>query len=142
MVETRCDCAGLRLALMERVRRVVVSLLALAVFLPTLASARARWMTGVDLYVREACCCPALRKVAPPAAPTWQKVCCKLDKRSAVGLPPAAQTSAPRAVPGPVATVAFAPAAPERRAMARSISPRAQAPPPPTLLAQFRGLLL
>lgn len=125
-------------------RRVVLAILALTVLIPSLAEARARWMTDVDLYVREACCCPP-RKVAttpPPAMPTVQKLCCKLEKRSATPLPITAEAAAPAMPAVPLASFAFVPVMPPVRVTAMAITPRAQAPPDSTLLAQFRGLLL
>jgi hypothetical protein len=123
-------------------RRIVLAILALTVLLPSLADARARWMTDVDLYVRDVCCCPPRKVVPPPAVPSLQKVCCKLEKRTASPLPVTAETAAP-AMPGaPVASFALVPAAPHATSTAVAITPRAQAPPDSTLLAQFRGLLL
>ena len=46
-------------------RRIVLALLALVVLLPSLAQARARWLTDVDVYFRDECCCPPNR--AQPA---------------------------------------------------------------------------
>ena len=123
-------------------RRVVLAILALTVLLPSLADARARWMTDVDLYVRDVCCCPPRRVVPPPAAPTLQKVCCKLEKRTASSLPVTAETTAPAMPTAPVASFAIVPEAPRVPATVAAITPRAQAPPDSTLLAQFRGLLL
>lgn len=127
-------------------RRVVLALLALTVLLPSLAQARARWMTDMDLYVRDTCCCPprSMKKKAQPAPtlPTVQKRCCTVEKRSAAALPLATETPTPPAV-APLATpVASVDVMPPPRAVVVTIVPRAQAPPPPTLLAQARGLLL
>ncbi|HSN29446.1 MAG TPA: hypothetical protein VLT45_24315 [Kofleriaceae bacterium] len=124
-------------------RRIVLTLLALTVLLPSLAQARARWMTDVDLYVRDTCCCPPKKKVQPvPSLPTVQKVCCTLEKRSATALPLASETPTPPAV-APLATpVASIEIVPPPRTVVVTIVPRAQAPPAPTLLAQARGLLL
>lgn len=125
-------------------RRIVLAILALTVLLPSLAEARARWMTDVDLYVREACCCPPRKLATAPAPtmPTVQKVCCKLEKRAASPLPITAEVSAPAMPAAPVASFSFVPEIPPVRTIAAAITPRAQAPPDSTLLAQFRGLLL
>ncbi len=124
-------------------RRIVLAVLALTVLLPSLAQARARWMTDIDLYVRDVCCCPPKKKVQPaPTLPTVQKLCCTLEKRSAAALPLASESPAPPAV-APLATpVASIEVVPPPRALVVAIVPRAQAPPAPTLLAQARGLLL
>jgi len=123
-------------------RRIVLALLALAVLLPSLAQARARWMTDVDVYVRDECCCPPKKVQHAPPVSTLQKVCCTLEKRSATALPLATESSAPPVaalLATPVAIVSVMP--PVRDAVAM-IVPRAQAPPVSTLLAQSRGLLL
>ncbi len=124
-------------------RRIALTVLALAVLLPSLAQARARWMTDVDLYVRDVCCCPPKRKAQPaPSLPTLQKLCCTLEKRSAAALPLASESPTPPAI-APLATpVASIEIIPPPRAVVVTIVPRAQAPPAPTLLAQARGLLL
>jgi hypothetical protein len=123
-------------------RRVVLALLALAVFLPSLAQARARWMTDVDLYVRDECCCPPKKVEQPRTLPTYQKACCKLEKRSATALPLASEGSAAPNVAIAATAVAVVPVTPPLRDVVVAIVPRAQAPPLTTLLAQFRGLLL
>ena len=123
-------------------RRIILSLLALTVLLPSLAQARARWMTDVDLYVRETCCCPPKKVTAPPAKPTLQKPCCRLEKLSASALPLASESPAPPAVAAVATPIAITFAMPPLRAVVSAIVPRAQAPPTSTLLAQARGLLL
>lgn len=123
-------------------RRIVLTLLALAVFLPSLAQARARWMTDVDLLVREPCCCPPKKLQQPPPQPTVQKLCCKFEKLSATALPLASESpDAPAIAPPATPTVITFVMAPQR-AVAVAIVPRAQAPPTSTLLSQARGLLL
>ena len=123
-------------------RRLVLTLLALTVLLPSLAQARARWMTDVDLYVRDECCCPPKKVQPAPRLPTLQKLCCKLEKRSAAALPLASESPAPPAI-APLATpIAIVPVTPPLRAIVVAIVPRAQAPPTSTLLSQARGLLL
>lgn len=123
-------------------RRIVLALLALTVLLPSLAQARARWMTDVDLYVREACCCPPKKVQRAPAVPTLQKVCCTVEKRSATALPLASESPAPPAVAMQATPVAIVSVVPPPRDVVTTIAPRAQAPPLTTLLAQARGLLL
>ena len=123
-------------------RRIVLTLLALAVLLPSLAQARARWMTDVDLLVREQCCCPPKKLQQPPAQPTVQKLCCKLDKLSARALPLASESPDAPALAAPEVPVAITFVMPPQRDVVVAIVPRAQAPPSPTLLSQARGLLL
>lgn len=123
-------------------RRLVLALLALTVLLPSLAEARARWMTDVDLYVRDECCCPPKRTFRPPALPTLQKACCKLEKRTATALPLVSASPPPPAVAALATPIAIVPVMPPLRDVVIAIVPRAQAPPISTLLAQARGLLL
>ena len=125
-------------------RRIVLTVLALTVLLPSLAQARARWLTDVDLYVRESCCCPPHVKKAqhPPRLPTVQKVCCNVEKRSATSLPLASESPAPPAIAALAQPVSITPVLPPLRDVVVAIVPRAQAPPITTLLAQSRGLLL
>ncbi len=123
-------------------RRIILTLLAMTVLLPSLAQARARWMTDVDLYVRDECCCPPKKAQHAPQLPTLQKLCCKLEKRTATALPLASESPAPPAVAPPMSPVAIVPVAPPLRIVVVAIVPRAQAPPTSTLLAQSRGLLL
>ena len=123
-------------------RRIVLAVVALTVFLPSLAQARARWMTDVELYVREQCCCPRTKLQAPPAQRTVQKTCCRLDRRTAAALPLASETPTAPAVL-PLATPSAAvPVTPPLRHVVVAIVPRAHAPPTSTLLAQARALLL
>jgi hypothetical protein len=123
-------------------RRIVLTLLALAVFLPSLAQARARWMTDVDLLVREPCCCPPKKLQQPPALPTVQKLCCKFEKLSATALPLASESPDAPTIAPPATPIAITFVMPPQRDVAVAIVPRAQAPPTSTLLSQARGLLL
>ncbi len=123
-------------------RRVALTVLALMVLLPSLAQARARWMTDIDLYVRDVCCCPPKKAQPVPVLPTVSKLCCKLEKRSAAALPLASESPTPPAVAPLAMPVASTAVLPPPRTVVVTIVPRAQAPPPPTLLAQARGLLL
>ena len=123
-------------------RRAALALLALAVFLPSLASARTMFRCDVDLIVRESCCCPP-KKAKPPSVPTMQRECCKLEKHSAAALPTATAVRA-ETVASPATTViaiADAPALP--RDVTTVVVPRAQAPPRQrSLLAQHCALLV
>ena len=123
-------------------RRIVLALLALTVLLPSLAHARARWLTDVDLYFRDDCCCPPTKLQRPPALPTVEKLCCTFEKRSATALPLASESPAAPAIPAVATPVAIVPVMPPLRTVAVAIVPRAQSPPTSTLLAQARGLLL
>lgn len=124
-------------------RRIVLTLLALTVLLPSLAQARARWMTDIDLYVRDTCCCPPKKKAQPaPTLPTLQKRCCTLEKRSATALPLVRPSSDPSPAVALAMPIAIVPVLPPLRSAVVAIVPRAQAPPASTLLAQSRGLLL
>jgi hypothetical protein len=121
-------------------RRIVLALVTLAVLLPSVAQARACWMT--DVYVRQACCCPPPDAASEAPVPTVQSVCCELQKRSDTQLP-IAHTAAPPAIAAVlVSAITIVPVAPPLRTVAVAITPRAQAPPSSTLLAQHRGLLL
>ena len=121
-------------------RRIVLTLLALAVLLPSVAQARACWMT--DVYVREACCCPPPAKADAAAPATLQSVCCEIQKRTDSQLPIVHPVSPPAIAAVLVSAIAIVPVAPPLRTVAVAIVPRAQAPPSSTLLAQHRGLLL
>jgi hypothetical protein len=123
-------------------RRVVLALLALAVFLPSLADARARWMPDVDLYVRDQCCCPPRRTQPPPAQSSLKKACCKIEKRTATALPLASTSPVPPAVAAASTRIVATAVMPPLRVAVIAVDARAQAPPLTTLLAQARGLLL
>jgi hypothetical protein len=132
-------------------RRIVLALLSLAVMLPSVAQARACWMTDLAPYVREACCCPPPAEATPGSAEivvakapaTIAAVCCKIEKRTQGQLPIAHPAAAPPIAAVIVTSIAVVPVAPPLGATAVAIIPRAQAPPSSsTLLAQHRGLLL
>lgn len=130
-------------------RRIVLALLALAVLLPSVAQARACWMTDLAADVREACCCPvpaetgdaAAALAVAPAPVTLQSVCCHIEKRTTSQLPIVPTASPPASAAVLVSVIEI-----ERSIPIAAVAPPprgvAQAPPSPTLLAQHRGLLL
>ncbi len=123
-------------------RRVVLAVLALAVFLPSMALARTQFLCGVDLLVRDACCCPPKRAKAPVQT-TMQRECCKVVKHSDATPPVASDDSAQTMfAPLPVA-VAPAPVMPAVGDARLAIAPRAQAPPlARSLVSQHCALLV
>ena len=125
------------------VRRTVICLLALTVFLPSLASASTFFRCDVDLIVRESCCCPPKKAKRPADVPTMQRECCKFEKHTAAA-PPTATAVRAQALTAPAATaVAIGDVMPPLREVANAIAPRAQAPPPErSLLAQHCALLV
>jgi len=112
------------------VRRVITILLLLAVFLPSMALARAQHLCGNHL-VRKACCCPPKRvKHDPgPQVPTMQRECCSIEQGAPITPPVAEQVSA-QGTPAPIAIVVRTSAVPVALQLtAHAVVPRAQAPP-------------
>ncbi|MGE5187272.1 MAG: hypothetical protein ACM31C_34730 [Acidobacteriota bacterium] len=123
-------------------RRVVLAVLALAVFLPSMAIARTQFACRADLLVRDACCCPP-KKAKAPVQTTMQRECCKVVKHTDA-TPPVATEDTAQAQLAPVA-VAIAPAAvmPPVADARLAITPRAQAPPlARSLVSQHCALLV
>jgi hypothetical protein len=124
------------------VRRIALPLLALAVFLPSIAFARTQFVCDVDLVVRDSCCCPP-KKAKPPAdLPAMTRACCKIEKRAPVTAPiaSAASTHSPWIlVTTALETTTVMPPIPEPTS---AIVARAQAPPPERSLFSQRCSLL
>ena len=125
------------------VRRVVLTVFALAVFLPSMALARTQYLCDADLVIRTTCCCPPKKAKRPITVPTIQRECCQVTEHVPV-LPPAA--TAPDAPSIPMAVivpVAIAPVMPPVVGARLAIRPRAQAPPlERSLFSQHAALLL
>jgi hypothetical protein len=131
------------------VRRLALSLLMLAVLLPSAAFARVAYLCSMDGKVRSACCCPAKTQTQPrdPAPLTSMKsaCCCEVSTlaptRTAAADPPRVSAQLqPELVaiePAPIS-------APPPRHLA-SFAPRSHAPPDPvdrSLFASHCALLL
>ena len=128
-------------------RRVVLSLLILAVLLPSMAFARTGFLCNVDGELRAACCCPALARqhAAPPVAQATLRASCCCQRLTAAAPSPAPATPEARHAPVPdlTAILAITPVVvPRTRWVA--IAPRATAPPAPerSLFARHCALLL
>jgi hypothetical protein len=121
------------------VRRAILPLLMLAVFLPSAALAHTSFLCA-DQLVRESCCCPA-KKRAPISVPVMQRECCKLVKHTQV-TPPVATVHGDSAVAPVAAPIAVSAVAPPLAVARLAIVPRAQAPPPPTLVSLHCALLV
>jgi hypothetical protein len=124
------------------VRRVTLTLLALVVFLPSMAFARAQFLCDVDLIVRDTCCCPPKKAKLPAHAPAMRRECCKIEKHTAAAAPLA--TVGTSSTWMPVAIVqATASMMPPIRHITFSVVPRAQAPPlERSLFSQHCALLV
>ncbi len=124
-------------------RRVTLTLIALAVFLPSLALARTQFLC-IDRVVRDTCCCPPhANRAKAPMQTTLQRGCCKVERHAAMHAPVSTEP-APSQTIGPVAVaVAITEVTGAARDARIAVIPRAQAPPPlPTLLSQHAALLL
>ena len=128
-------------------RRVVLSLLLMAVLLPSQAFARIAYLCGMDGKVRTSCCCPAKaqKRDAIPQTSIKGASCCEVSasvpEKAAATNPPTASVE----VDAPfVAVLTLAPAALPRH-RAAMFAPRAHAPPAPpdrSLFASQCALLL
>jgi hypothetical protein len=130
-----------------RVRRVVLSLLILAVLLPSTAFARIGFLCRGDGELRAACCCPELARqhaASPGSSSTLRaSCCCQRLTAAAPSHAPATPEASPAPVPDPTAIIASTPRiAPVTGSVASS--PRTTAPPDPerSLFARHCALLL
>lgn len=124
-------------------RRVVVTLLALAVLLPSIAFGRGQYRCTIDQRVRETCCCPAKHQAQPPTGPAMHAECC-LQVQHEASLTQSADLDPPSAPSAPSAfTIIEPPRFTESRTIASTIVQRANAPPDrPSLYDQHCALLL
>lgn len=127
-------------------RRVVLILLALVVFVPSMARASAWYRCAHDGVSRSTCCCPPAPKHHKTSAPNTEvraACCCSITQITSPGsseraAPPIAIDMAPAAVP---VVIAMAPIqTPERIALVEY--PQLQRGPPESLFARFCSLLL
>ena len=126
-----------------QVRRIVLTLLALTVLLPSLAFGRGQYLCTVDHRVRGTCCCPPKHAKQSPTAPTIRAECCKQIEHEASLSQPA--DVAPPSLPS--APIRFTMVEPPRfyklRTIVNAVPQRANAPPDqPSLYAQHCALLL
>ena len=127
------------------VRRIVLTLLTLAVLLPSSAFARTSFLCGMDGKVRQACCCPSKQKKheAPPASTIRASCCCSITTIAPVTTPPATSEAKAAPVPPMVAIVTVPPAVPSQIQRV-TVAPRSLAPPDPerSLFVRHCALLL
>ena len=126
-------------------RRVVLTLLTLAVLLPSSAFARTGFLCSMDGQLRQSCCCPSKAKKhdAPPISTIRAQCCCKTLTAAPVTQPPTTHESKGAPVPDVVAIVTTVPTI--TASIARvTIAPRALAPPDPerSLFVRHCALLL
>jgi hypothetical protein len=113
------------------VRRIVLSLLMMAVLLPSAAFARIAYLCSMDGKVRSSCCCPtkAKEREADPLTSIKAACCCAVSKvapaKTAATNPPKANADFETPV---VAILTVAPAALPRHRVA-TFAPRSHAPP-------------
>ena len=130
------------------VRRIILTILTLAVLLPSAAFAGARYLCAMDGQVRSDCCCPTKAKQQRDAEPTTQmrsNCCCTISTTAPTVTPPQIKEETaslaipviPIAVPVP----AFALPAQERVIISQAADSR---PPKPdrTLFVRYCALLL
>jgi hypothetical protein len=130
------------------VRRIILTILTLAVLLPSAAFAGARYLCAMDGQIRTACCCPTKatkqKRDAEPATKMSSSCCCKVSTTSPTVTPQINQEPARTAIPT-VPVVVPVPAimlpARERTIIANAIDSR---PPKPSLalFVRHRALLL
>jgi hypothetical protein len=127
------------------VRRVILTLLTLAVLLPSSAFARTNFLCSMDGQVRSSCCCPAKTKKheAPPVSMIRAQCCCKITTVAATSQPPATHEAKAVPLPPVVAIITTVPSLASRVERA-TIAPRALAPPDPdrSLFVRHCALLL
>lgn len=116
------------------VRRAVLSLLMLAVMLPSAAFARTEYLCSVDRTVRSSCCCPpkaTKEKRERSPISTMSGACCCDVSTIEPPTPPAIDTGskANAVVAPPQMLVGLAPSAPIPSVVVTSVPQRALAPP-------------
>lgn len=126
-------------------RRAALSVLMLAVLLPSSAFARIGYLCARDRQVRASCCCPAKEKKPAPTQTTLAAAsCCEVSQIEPTRpLVVDVQEAATSLAPPAVAVVPVAPAStPPRREVA--FAPRAHGPPDPgrSLFSSHCALLL
>ena len=126
-------------------RRVILTLLTLAVLLPSSAFARTSFLCSMDGQIRSSCCCPAKEKhhEAPPISTIRAQCCCKITTFAPASQPPTTHETKAAPLPDMVAIVAPAPFITSRVERA-TVAPRALAPPDPdrSLFVRHCALLL
>jgi hypothetical protein len=127
-------------------RRVVLILFALVVFVPSMARGSAWYRCAQDGETRSACCCPAAAKHHEAPAPYTEvraACCCSITQitspeSSERAAPPITIDMAPAMVP---VMIAMAPIETYKR-IASVEYPQLQRGPPESLFARFCSLLL
>ena len=124
-------------------RRIVLTVLALAVLLPSLAIARTSYLCEIDRRVRETCCCPKAHAKDLTPETSMSGACCReLVNQPAVAPPVDELRSARAELPAIAVTVVSAPIVPVRGVHV-SVVMRAQPPPDPEpLFARHCSFLL
>ncbi len=134
-----------RLGLLD-VRRAVLTLLTLAVLLPSSAFARTSFLCSMDGRVRSSCCCPAKAKKhdTQPISTIRAECCCKITTVAATSPPPAAHETNKAAHAAPTVAVVAAISSDPPRVDRATFAPRALAPPDPdrSLFVRHCALLL
>jgi hypothetical protein len=125
---------------------VILTLLALAVLLPSSAFARTSFLCRMDGQVRHSCCCPSKAKQhdAAPESTIRAQCCCSSTTVAPAASPPAAHETKAAPAPDVVAIIAPAPYVAPRIERA-AVRPRALAPPDSdhrSLFARHCALLL
>jgi hypothetical protein len=130
------------------VRRIILTILTLAILLPSAAFAGARYLCAMDGQVRTACCCPTKaakqKRDAEPVTTMSGTCCCKVSTTSPTVTPQIKDEHARTAIPT-VPVIVPVPAimlpARERAIIANAIDSR---PPKPALalVVRHRALLL
>ena len=88
-------------------RRIALTIVALAILVPSLAIARSSYLCEIDRQIRETCCCPKKQVKQPSPVSTIRANCCKIVKPPAT-VPPVDETRGARAEAPPIA-IALAP---------------------------------
>lgn len=124
---------------------MVLTLLTLAVLLPSSAFARTTFRCSMDGRVREACCCPKQKKHhdAPPASTVRANCCCTITSIIPAPQTPATHEAKAAPVPPLVAILTRVSVLPAQITRA-TIAPRTLAPPDPerSLFVRHCALLL
>lgn len=121
---------GYRLTVTPVVRRIVLTILTLAVLLPTAAFAGARYLCAFDGEVRASCCCPSKaqkeKRDVEPVSEIRGNCCCTVSVTSLSDAPQIQIETARGIIDAPVAftALAFALPAPKRVLPAHAIETR------------------
>ena len=127
-------------------RRVVLTLLTLAVLLPSSAFARTNFLCSMDGKIRQACCCPSKQKKheAPPVSSIRANCCCSITTVAPVTTPPATNEAKAAPVSPPMVAIVATPPAMLSQIARVAVAPRSLAPPDPerSLFVRHCALLL